>query len=79
MGGAGGNNNNNAIGDNAVGQGSRTPTVPAVHDKYSDLQAYINGLATDPAADKVIIRVGDDRYMNDNNPSLAELMGVKVR
>lgn len=60
------------------GAGNKAPTVPAVHDSYSDLQMIINGLSNEPAVDKVVFRINDDRDMDDNNPSLAELMGVKV-
>lgn len=60
----------------------KAPTMPAIHDKYTDLLKLVlepkDSKDIDEDANDVVIR-NHQTLMDDNNPSLSELIGIKIR
>lgn len=59
----------------------KAPTVPAVHEPYTDLLKVVlekENEDENEANDDVVIR-NHQTVMDDNNPSLSELIGIKIR
>lgn len=60
----------------------KVPTMPAIHDKYTDLLRLVleprDSKEFNDDANDVVIR-SHQTMMDDNNPSLSELIGIKIR
>lgn len=53
--------------------------MPAIHDKYTDLlKLVLEPKEANDDVNDVVIR-NHQTMMDDNNPSLSELIGIKIR
>lgn len=81
-GGSGGSAHSRGVVETSGPGHDKAPTLPAIHDKYTDLLKLVleprDSKDFNEEANDVVIR-NHQTLMDDNNPSLSELIGIKIR